>query len=142
MTAMLVPIFICCILPLGIVLIIFGTKAYCNKKQSEILIKAIDNGIDTDKLLESLANPKKTPLEILNKRLQRGCVYSMLGVACLILGIIINYSKILPMTAVDERLVFTMIFIVFGGIFMAIGISFLITWASTRKQVKNIQKNK
>ncbi len=54
------------------------------------LIKAIESNcdIDADKLAEALQKPKKTALEILNLRLLRGCIFSLVGIAVCIIGII------------------------------------------------------
>lgn len=131
MTETLVPIFVCVVLPVAIILIIalHGMKEDSNR--TKVLIKAIEanNNIDADKLAESLKKPKKTAREILNLRLLRGCIFSFIGLALVIVGIISWASGTEfgsdPVTVP----------MVFGGISLAIGLSYLVVWYTTRKQV-------
>ena len=55
----LVPIFVCCVLPVSIVLIVFGTQMFADNKRAAVLIKAIEanKDINADKLAEA---PLKT----------------------------------------------------------------------------------
>ena len=116
----LVPISICAILPISIVLVVFLASMYSEKKRAQVLIKAIEanNSIDADKLADALRKPKKTALEILNRRLLWGCIFSLIGIALLVLGFI-NKTE----------------FFSFGGLSLALGASFLIVYFATRKQV-------
>lgn len=61
----LVPIFICAILPMSIVLIVFLTIMNSDNKRAKVLIKAIEanNNIDTDRLAEALQRPRKSSRE-------------------------------------------------------------------------------
>ena len=90
MTATLVPIFVCVVLPVAIVAIVFAASMNNDNKRAKVLIKAIESncGIDADKLAEALQKPKKTAREILNLRLLRGCIFSFIGIALCIVGII------------------------------------------------------
>ena len=56
MTATLVPIFVCVVLPVAVVAIIAATKMNNDNKRSKVLIKAIESncGIDADNLAEAL----------------------------------------------------------------------------------------
>ncbi len=85
MAQILVPIFVCVVLPVAIIAIIFGASINSDNKRSKVLIKAIESNcdIDADKLAEALQKPKKTALEILNLRLLRGCIFSLVGIAVL-----------------------------------------------------------
>lgn len=125
--ALSIPIFICVILPIAIVFIVCRVTMNGDNKRAEILIKAIesDNGIDTDKLAESLQKPKKTLQEILNLRLLRGCIFSLVGIALIIIGIVDDF--------VGTQ--FTMFSMALGGVSAAIGISYLIVYFVTRKQL-------
>ncbi len=86
----LVPIFVACVMPIAIVLIVALRKSNTVNKRSEILIKAIEANkeVDTDKLIEALQEPRKSPQEILNARLMRGCMFSLIGLALAIVGIV------------------------------------------------------
>lgn len=130
-TATLVPIFCGCVLPIVIVLIISLRKMNEASKRSQIIIKAIEanKDVDTDKLIESLKEPQKTHQEILNARLLRGCMFSLIGVALAIVGIV-NLS-----TGSDFSDDPVTVSFLFGGISLAIGISYLIVYFVTRKQV-------
>lgn len=132
----LVPISICVVLPVAIVLIIFMTAMNSDNKRAKVLIKAIEanNNIDADKLAAALAKPRKTPLEILNKRLLRGCMFTFIGIALIIVALVslasgtefANDSVTLPM--------------IFGGALLAIGLSYLVVYFVTRKQVNNTRE--
>lgn len=122
----LVPIFVCVVLPVSIVLITSLVRINSEKQHAKIVIKAIEanKDVDTDKLIESMRKPKKTALEILNLRLLRGCIFSLLGIVFLISGL------------VDLFVIGDSVFYISAGAFLSIGISYLIVYFVTRKQVQ------
>lgn len=131
MDEVLIPIFVACVMPIAIVLIISLTKMNDQNKKSQIIIRAIEANreVDTDKLIESLRKPETTPREILNHRLLRGCMFSLIGICLVIVGIVnlctgSEFSSD-PVTVP----------VIFGSISLAIGISYLIVYFVTRKQV-------
>lgn len=126
----IVPIFICVVLPVSIVAIVFGAKINSDNKRANVLIKAIEAncGPDADKLADALQKPKKGVREILNLRLLRGCMFSFVGLALCIVGIVSlccgsEFSSD-PVTVP----------LVFGGASLAIGLSYLVVYFVTRKQ--------
>ena len=123
MALILVPIFVCVVLPVAIIAIIFGASINSDNKRSQVLIKAIESNcdIDADKLAEALQKPKKTAREILNLRLLRGCIFSLVGIAVCIIGIIAADTVTVPL--------------IFGGASLAIGLSYLVVYFVTRKQI-------
>jgi ABC-type Fe3+-siderophore transport system permease subunit len=123
----LVPIFICVVLPIAVVLITSIAKMNTENKRAKIIIKAIEanKDVDTDKLIESL---KKQPKDILNLRLLRGCIFSLIGIALAAVGLV-NFA-----TGSDFSADPVTIPMIFGGISIAIGISYLIVWNVARKQ--------
>jgi len=127
----LVPISVGVILPVSIVLIVFLSVMNSDNKRAKILIKAIEsnNRIDTDKLAESLRKPRKTVRELLNLQLLRGCIFSFIGVALVITAIVTRCSvdDINP-NAVNQ-------YFMLGGVSLAVGISYLIVYRVTCKQV-------
>lgn len=129
---LLVPIFICCELPIAIVAIVFWSRINADNKRSQVLIKAIDanNNIDADKLAEALRQPRKTAKEILHGRLLKGCIFSLGGLACMIMSVI-NYLNREPGSSMDSVEIPGLC----GGIMLALGISFLIVYFVTRKQL-------
>lgn len=132
----LVPIFVCVVLPIAIVLIISLARMNSDNRQTQIIIKAIESNkdVDADKLIESLKKPQKTSREILNVRLLRGCMYTLIGIFLAIVGIVnlVTGSEVSadPVTAP----------FIFGGIALAIGISYLIVWQVTRKQIDTAEE--
>ena len=124
MEDILVPIFICCVLPLGVVVTVFVASMFHDKKNSDVLIKAIENnpGADVEKLSKLLTKPQKSPREIRNRRLLLGCIGSMVGLVLIVCG----FTAYIP----DEA----QKYYTFGGILLAVGISFLVVYLATRKQ--------
>lgn len=132
MTATLVPIFCGCILPIAIVLIVSMRKKNNDDKRAEILIKAIESGeeVDAEKLADALGKPKNTPLEVLNARLLRGCLYTLVGLALIIINQLVTRDQDLEI----------MLYLC-GGISFAVGIAYLIVYFVTRKQVIDEKKS-
>ncbi len=131
MAQILVPIFVCVVLPVAIIAIIFGASINSDNKRSQVLIKAIESNcdIDADKLAEALQKPKKTTREILNLRLLRGCIFSFVGIAVCIIGII---ACSMGMEFQADTVTVPLIF---GGTSLAIGLSYLVVYFVTRKQI-------
>lgn len=134
MVAILVPIFVCVVLPVCIVGIYYASTAYSAKKRSEVLIKAIEanNNIDTDRLAEILGDEgkkSKTPAEQLAGRLLRGTTFSLIGLVLIALSIG-NMC-----TGVDFQSDSAFIPMLAGGVSLAIGIAFLVVYFATRRQV-------
>lgn len=125
----LVPIFVCVVLPVAIVLIIFLAAMNSDNKRAQILIKAIEsgNGIDADRLAQALGKPKKTARETLNLRLLRGCIFGLSGIALTIVGLI-NYACGAEFSADPVTVP-----LLFGAPCLAIGLSYIIVYFVTRK---------
>jgi len=131
MESTLVPIFICVVLPVAIVLIVFLAAMNSDNKRAAVLIKAIEanQATDTDKLIDSLKKPRKTVRELLNLRLLRGCIFSLVGLILVIIGLI---NKISGCEFSNDPVTIPFIF---GGISLPIGVSYLIVYFVSRKQV-------
>lgn len=145
MTATLVPIFVCVVLPIAVVLITSLTKMNNDNKRTQIIIKAIEanKDVDTDKLIESLKKPRKTAAEIRNTRLLLGCIFSLIGLCLVIVGIV-NWlaTDVDAYLDIDTYSDAVAIPLVFGGMSMAVGISYLIVYFVTRKQsTTNTEEN-
>lgn len=138
MVEILVPIFCGCVMPIAIVLIISLRKSNVVNKRSEILIRAIEANkeVDTDKLIEAMKEPKKTPQEILNTRLLRGCMFSLIGIVLIIIGVV---AVSMGASFYNEDVCASFIF---GGISLAIGLSYLIVYCITRKQIITSESEK
>lgn len=133
MTEILVPIFCGCILPIAVVLIISLRRRNSDNKRAEILIKAIESGefVDAEKLSEALGKPKHSPLEVLNARLLRGCLYTLVG-----LSLVVVYL-VWPDT--DSKSLMSLILL--SAVSTAVGLSYLIVYFMTRKQVHDERKS-
>lgn len=132
MDAIIVPIFICVVLPVAIVAIVYGAAINSDNKRAKVLIKAIEScGIDADRLAEALRQPKKTPRELLNLRLLRGCIFSIMGLGFVILGILSICMKSTPAFAPDVFPVCCLL----ACPFLAVGIGYLIVYFVSRKQL-------
>lgn len=73
-----------------------SVRASTNKdnRNAEIIIKAIENNssIDADKLAEALGKRQRTPLQVLQLRLLRGCIFTFAGIGAGIIAAIISYN--------------------------------------------------
>lgn len=118
----LVPIGICVILPLGIFWLYYRAQMNKENKRTEIIMKALESNsnIDTDSLVKALENTSKTPQGIRYARLQRGCQYTLLGIALCVVFLISNGKEI------DSDMAFMMKFT--GAASIAVGISYLIVY--------------
>jgi ABC-type Fe3+ transport system permease subunit len=136
MVSILVPIFVCVVLPVAIVLITALAKMHSENKRTQIIIKAIEanKDVDTEKLIESLKKPQKTAREMLNLRLLRGCIFSLIGIALAIVGFV---NSVTGSDFSDDSVTIPMILV---GISIAIGISYLIVWNVTRKQTNSTEE--
>lgn len=131
----IVPLGICIILPCIIVGIIFWFLNNRVNKNAEIAIKAIESNssLDIDKLIAAMAKPEKTPQQLLNLRLLRGCILSLVGVAFGIFSAVI-YSHF------DDAAT-TYFSLLISCIFLAVGIAYLIVYFVTRKAVEPDSKD-
>lgn len=133
MVDILVPIFVCVVLPVAIVGIYYWSQVNAENKRAEILMKAIEAncGPDADKLAEALQKPRKTAREILNLRLLRGCMFTFVGLGLCIVGIV---SACMGTEFASDPVTVPL---VFGGASLAIGLSYLVVYFVTHKQVKD-----
>lgn len=137
MTSIIVPVAFGVILPVAIVLIVSLAGVNADNKRTKIIIKAIEanKDIDTDRLIESFKKPGKTDRQILNARLLRGCIYTLIGLTLAIIGIT-GY-----LSGVEFQSDPVSIPLIAGGICFAIGISYLIVYFVTRNQVNDSPEN-
>lgn len=130
----LVPIFVCVVLPVSIVLIVSLRKWNSDNKRAEILTRAIESGreVDTERLVESFRDSKNrlyTEKDVLYARLLRGCTCSLIGIALGIALVISSFTGIF----LDSDLY--AILLIGGLICLAVGIAYLIVYFVTRKDV-------
>ena len=129
MEEVLVPIFICVILPVSIVLIAMLSKRHAVNKKTEVMLKAIEAGTPIDpEIFKSDKKNSKTIKENLMDRLTGACVTSLMGIAFLIIGIFfgdrtgfgIGSMPMMPLA---------------GAIMLAVGISLFISFYVSKKML-------
>ncbi|MDE6291625.1 MAG: hypothetical protein K2M16_08835 [Muribaculaceae bacterium] len=130
MEEVLVPIFVCVVLPVSIVLIVSIRKWNSDNKRAEILTKAIESGreVDTERLVESLRGPKiryYSDKDQLFSRLLRGCIFSLTGAAL----------SVVFLTGIIKDKDAQVIILMVGLVCLAVGISYLIVFFASRKDV-------
>lgn len=130
LTEILVPLGVVVALPVLIVWIVNRTANNKINKNAEVIIKAIENNsaIDTDKLVEALGTRHRTPRQLLNLRLLRGCIFSLVGIAVGIYCLIVWLADIMGSGIMSYFFV--------AMVCLAIGGGYLITYFLTRKTVE------
>jgi len=88
LSEILVPIFICVVLPVMIVLIVGLVKRNETNRKAEIMLKAIENGQSIDPELFRAGRRKGSIKKDLLEKLNGACITSLLGLAFLIFYII------------------------------------------------------
>lgn len=126
------PFFLCFVLPVSIVYIIHLSQRIKDDNRTRVLIKAIETGrdIDADRLADALRKPQKSARETLNRRLLIGCIFSLIGVTLMLSGLT---SSIIGGSIFADDAVCVPLF--FGGISLAIGLSFLVVYFVSRKDL-------
>ena len=128
----LVPIFVCVVLPVSIVLIISLQKRNSDNRRAQILLKAIEanKDLDVDRLTDAMSNGRvvMTPRELRNRRLLRGCIFTLVGIVLVTLGLCLKIDGM----DLDYDSVFVPVML--GGCSLAFGVSYLIVYYVTRNQ--------
>ena len=126
----LVPICVCVVLPVLIIWIIAQAANNRVNKAAEVAIKALESNspVDTEKLIDTLKKTEKSPSQVLQLRLLRGCIFTLIGIAALCCYFF-NTN-------------FFGIFFFFSCFSFAIGFAYLIVYFVTRKSVESASENK
>ena len=120
----IVPIFVCVILPVMIVWLVMRTKQNETNKKTEVLLKAIECGATIDDMDYFKSPKQKGTKEKLLEKLNGACVTSLMGVAFLVLGILKDNDLIdLPMPFVTLA----------GAVLLTVGIGLFITYFIGKK---------
>lgn len=87
--AVIIPICICVILPIVIVWIVFNSINNRYNRQTEVILEAlkVNPNVDSEKLIESLRKKDRTVWEDLNRKLLRGVIFTLMGIAFALLAI-------------------------------------------------------
>ena len=131
LTEILVPIFVCVVLPIAIVWIVFFTIRQKNKNETQIILEALKSNpdLDPERLINSFRRPKRTPMQYLSRKLLRGCIFTLMGITFALLGL---FSP-------EEDFIFGCWF--FCGILSAVGIGFLVTYVFEYKNLDRMGKD-
>lgn len=101
--AILVPIFVCVVLPVSIVLIIGLVRKNETERKAEVMMKAIEAGVPVDPALFNDNKKKASIKKDLLDKLNGACITSLIGAGLLILHLtgikIFLPSAYLPFTA-------------------------------------------
>ena len=85
---MLIPIFICVVLPVMIVWLVTRARTKRTEKKMDVLMKAIENGAEVDQNMfveTTEGKPKSVKMELLNK-LGTGVMLSLMGLVFIVLA--------------------------------------------------------
>lgn len=136
MQEILVPIFVCVVLPVSIVLIIYLNSVNKTNKQAALLMKAmeVNKDFDADKLAEAFRAPLKSAKEIANVRLLRGCIFSLVGFVLFLYGVLADC--ILKENDAEDMFFMSM----FGACVFVVGLSYLIVYFVSLKALKREAK--
>lgn len=118
----LVQLGICVVMPVSIVWIVFSSISKSDSRQTEVIIKAIENNpdIDAERLIEAMRKPRKTYRQIQQTRLLCACLFTLLGIAASIIAGILAYQ--VPTRYMHYPAM------VLAGIFLAIGIAYAVVY--------------
>ena len=115
--SVLVPIFVCVVLPVAIVFIVGRTRQNETNRKAEVMLKAIESGASVDP--ELFKEPVKTPKTIrqqLVEKLTGACDTTCMGAAFLALRYLAHLD------AFDELLPIA------GGVMLAVGVGLFISF--------------
>ena len=134
MEGILIPIGICVVLPVMIVWLINRTRQNETNRKTEIMLKAIESGATIDADFFKAQQEQKGPRTIkerLLRRLTGGCVFTLMGVAFALIGMV-NRSMMADIHMSNDA--FTMPCIL-GGILFSIGVALLIVFFVGKKML-------
>jgi hypothetical protein len=116
------------ILPIAIVLLRTIAKVFEENKRSQIIIKAIEanKDVNPNQLIETFRKSSRSPRELQNNRLLRGCIFSLIGVLCVIIGLYFHLTGTLGANA--------LVSFITAGVSLSIGISYLIVYFVMRQE--------
>ncbi len=133
MSGTILPIFICCVLPVSIVLIVFIFKNKALARKTDILKLTIEKGaqVDPESLMEALAatgHSRKSVRQQLLNRLTAGCVLLIVGLVAAISVLCIPKETIIP----DAKAFFVSLM----SVICAIGVGFLVSFLVGKRMLK------
>ena len=134
MEEILIPIGICVVLPVMIVWLINRTRQNETNRKTEIMLKAIESGATIDADFFKVQQEQKGPRTIkerLLRRLTSGCVFTLIGVAFALIGLVTR-SMMSDIHMSNDAFTIPCIL---GGIFFSIGVALLIVFFVGKKML-------
>lgn len=122
--ALFIPIGAFVILPIMLGWFYFSSINNRTNRRAEIMTKAIDANISPEKLWNILDDQMKTADEILQIRLLRGCIFTLLGLSMMMMTIAFSNDE------------FQQLMWFLSAVCFSIGIGYLIVYFVTKKSVK------
>lgn len=128
MEDILVPIFVCVVLPVAIVWLVTRTRQNETNRKADIMLKAIEAGADVD--LEQFQTKKtaKTIKQDLLEKFSGACITSLMGLAFIGLYFLNQYGAGIPVFWKETAPVA-------GGIMLAVGIGLFISYFVGKKML-------
>ena len=131
MEDIIIPIFVCVVLPVTIVWLVARTKQNETNRKAEVMLKAIESGatVDMNQFNAEKKGPKTIKQDLLEK-LTGACITTFMGIAFLGWAVV-GY---LHPEYTDGRL-FNHLAPVAGGVLLAVGIGLFISYIVGRKML-------
>lgn len=129
----LMPLGICVVLPVMIVWLVMRTRQNETNRKTEIMLKAIESGVTVNADLFKQRHETMTIKERLLKRLSSASVVSLIGVAILVICICMVTKN--GNTMHGDAISVLTVFMIVGGILLAIGLALFIVFFAGRKML-------
>ena len=140
MTDIIVPIFVCVVLPVFIVWLVTRARQHETDKKTEIMLKAIENGAEIDPEFFKTKQSHRSIKQELMDKFTGACVTSFMGIAFLVIGLV-NRSN----PGMFKGLWFLETALSAGAILLAIGfalfLSYLVSKRTLAKEIESEEKN-
>ena len=133
LTSVVLPIFICVVLPITIVWLIARTRQQETNRKAEIMLKAIEAGVPVDMTQFEPAKKPKGPRSIkqdLLEKLNGACITSLMGIGFLTLGIIRAINGTFGVSLFLNKF-----WLPAGGVLLAVGIGLFISYFAGKKML-------
>ena len=130
MEEILIPISVCVVLPVMVVWLVNRTRQNEINRKADIMLKAIESGATIDANFFKAQQENKSIKERLLKRLTGACIFTLTGLVFAVIGLF-NWTNLTENMSNDSAV----IPMIFGGIFLPIGISLFVVFFVGRKML-------
>ena len=130
MEDILIPISVCVVLPVMVVWLVNRTRQNEINRKADIMLKAIESGATIDANFFKAQQENKSIKERLLKRLTGACIFTLTGLVFAVIGLF-NWTNLTENMSNDSAV----IPMIFGGIFLPIGISLFVVFFVGRKML-------